>query len=172
MPRTHASTAGPQSSQVRRRERGAALIELAVALPVVAIILVGAIDFGRVFRMAMVVQNAARAAALYGAQSEAKSADTTGMRGAGNAILTANGLNTLNAVAPSRTCECATDAGVFSATLPSANLCTAAATCAVGSHMVITVSVTATQSFSMTRAFPGLPTSTAISRTATMRVLN
>ena len=147
-------------------------MELAIALPVLALILVGTIDFGRVFRLANIVQNAARAGALFGAQNSTNAADTTGMRTAGNNVLSANGLPTLNAVAPTRTCECATDAGVYSSALPTPLLCNAATNCAVGSHLIMNVSVTATQTFSMTAAFPGLPTSIVIARTAKMRVLN
>ena len=135
-------------------------------------LLIGTIDFGRVFRLTMIVQNAARAGALFGAQSSANAANTTLIRGAGNAVLTANGLPTLNAVAPVRTCECATDAGTYSATLPTANNCTIAATCAGGSHLIVNVAVTVTQTFSMTGAFSPLPTSMTIVRTAKMRVLN
>ena len=87
-------------------------MELAIALPVLALILVGTIDFGRVFWLAMVVQNAARAGALFGAQSSANAADATGMQTAGNNVLTANGLSTTGAVTAARTCECATDAAV------------------------------------------------------------
>ena len=147
-------------------------MELAVALPVLAILLVGTIDFGRVFRLAMIVQNAARAGALFGAQSSANAANTPGMRTARDNVLTANGLSTTGMADPARTCECATDAGTYSSTLPIANNCGSTAACAVGSHLIVNVTVTATQTFSMTGTFPGLPTNVTIARTAKMRVLN
>ena len=78
--------------RTRRSERGAALVELAVALPLLAVIMVGAIDFGRAFRTAMIVTNAARAGALYGQHSQPNAGSTTGMRDAANAVLIANGL--------------------------------------------------------------------------------
>lgn len=56
-PRNHTTVAG------HRSERGAALVELAVALPLLLVIMVGTIDFGRAFRTAMIVTNAARAGA-------------------------------------------------------------------------------------------------------------
>ena len=149
------------------------MIELAVALPVLAVILIGTIDFGRVFRLAMIVESAARAGAIYGAQNSANALNIFNIRQAGNAVLIANGLPTLNAVAPVPTCECANDAGTtFTATVNTGTNCTNASTCAVGSHLVMNVAVTVTQTFSMTAAFPGLPTSVIIARTAKMRVLN
>ena len=166
------SAVAPRSSQRRRRETGAALIELAIALPILSVLLIGTIDFGRVFRLTMIVQNAARAGALFGAQSSANAASVTLMRQAGNAVLTANSLPTLNAVAPVRTCECANDTGTFGATLPTANNCTSTATCPVGSHLIVNVAVTVTQNFSMTGAFSPFPASMTIVRTAKMRVLN
>ena len=167
------SAAAPRLGQRRRRETGAALIELAIALPVLAVLLVGTIDFGRVFRLTMIVQNAARAGALYGAQSSANAANTTNIRIAGNNVLIANSLPTLNAVAPVTTCECANDAGTtFTATLNTGYNCTNASTCAVGSHLVESVAVTVTQNFSMTGAFSPFPASMTIVRTAKMRVLN
>ena len=147
-------------------------MELAIALPVLALILVGTIDFGRVFWLAMVVQNAARAGAMFGAQNSANAANAAGMRNAGANVLTANGLSATSAVTAARTCECATDAGVYGSTLPIANNCGGTATCAVGSHLIVNVAVTATKTFSMTGTFSPLPANVTIVRTAKMRVLN
>lgn len=152
----------------RRREAGAAAVELAAALPLLAIILVGTIDFSRAFRTAMIVMNAARAGALYGSHSVTNSADNTGMQNAATAVLTANGLTGAGAVTPSRLCQCATDAGVFSSTSP-VNTCSA--TCMGGTHMVVSVTVSATRTFSMVNPFPGLPSSVVITRSSTMRAL-
>ena len=163
---------GELSRARRRSERGAALIELAVALPVLAIVLVGAIDFGRVFRLAMIVENAARAGAMYGAQDSAHAVDAAGMRLAGGNVLTANGLIALNAVTAAPTCECANNSGGFSPRQPTAYDCSGASTCPGGTHLVVRVTVTATKTFSMTSAFLGLPTNVTIARTATMVAFN
>ena len=152
----------------RRREAGAAAVELAVALPLLAIMLVGAIDFSRGFRTAMIVMNAARAGALYGTHSVTNSADTTGMQNAATAVLTANSLPGGGSVVATRMCQCASDAGVFSATSP-ANTCSAS--CTGGTHMVVSVTVSATRTFSMVNPFPGLPSSVVITRSSTMRAL-
>jgi hypothetical protein len=84
-----------------------------------------------------------------------------------------NATNTtgMTAVA-TRSCQCATDAGVFSATSPSANNCTdPAATSCPGKHVVVTVTVTVTKTFTtVITGFPAIPSSVNLSRTATMRV--
>jgi Flp pilus assembly protein TadG len=148
----------------RRNERGAALVELAVALPLLAVILVGTIDFGRAFRTAMIVTNAARAGALYGSHSVPNAGDTAGMQAAATAVLTSNGLTAGTAPSAVRTCYCANTAGTFG----SAVACNT--TCASGQHIVATVTVTATRTFSMSAPFPGLPATVTITRGATARV--
>ena len=166
--RSVASHARPLTHARRERVRGqtgAALVELAVTLPLLAVILVGTIDFGRAFRTAMIVTNAARAGAQYGSYSLV---NTGGMVTAATTVLTANALTVGPAPTATRLCECASDGGVFSPTSP-ANACSA--TCGVGDHMVVSVTVTATRTFSMTNPFPGLPSNVIITRMSTMRAL-
>ena len=143
-------------------------MELAISLPILTVMLVGAIDFGRVFRTAMIVQNAARAGALYGSQNLGKTTDITGMQNTATNVLTINGLTGAGSVVGSRLCQCASDSGVFSVTVPP-NTC--GYTCPSGGHMVYSVTVQATRTFSMTNAFPGLPTSITITRAASMRAM-
>src|SRR5580704_13108987 len=61
----------------RARECGQSLIELAFVIPF--LLLVGIIEIGRFAFYSIVVANAARAGAQYGAQSLATAADTTGI---------------------------------------------------------------------------------------------
>jgi Flp pilus assembly protein TadG len=57
-----------ESSEVRvRRSRGQALVELAVTLPFLLLLLLAAVDFGRLFYVYVGVENAAREGAAYGA---------------------------------------------------------------------------------------------------------
>lgn len=58
-------------------ERGQSLVELAFVLPLLAIILLGAIDFGRVFYSYITITNASREGARYGS---ANPTDTTGIK--------------------------------------------------------------------------------------------
>ena len=144
-------------------ERGAALIELAVTLPLLMLLVVGTIDFGRVFKTANVVTNAARAGALYGARTLTNSVDNAGMIARANAVLTANNLATGATPTVSRVCRCYDN---NANAVGGAVACTASCT---GSHMVIDVTVTASRTFTMLGSFPGIPSSVTLTRSHTMR---
>ena len=155
----------------RRAETGSALVELALALPLLLLVLVITVDFSRIFYTAMSLTDAARAGAQYGAYNASNSSDTATM------ISTAVGATSLTGVTAqaSRTCQCATDTGTFSASaLSSPNDClaTESASCPVsGQHRVITVTVTALKTFTTIFGnFPGIPNSTNLVRSATLRV--
>lgn len=62
---------------MRRTESGSALVELAVALPLLVLLAIGAADFGRVFYTGIAVANAARAAAEFGAAEVQNFQDTS-----------------------------------------------------------------------------------------------
>ena len=149
-------------------ESGSALVELALALPLLVLVLISTIDFSRVFYVSIALTNAARAGAQYGSYSVAQSGATATMQ------TTATGATNLTGVTAnaSRTCQCATDDGTFSATSPTANDCTSAETTSCPSkHLVITVTVTTSKTFTtIMNQFPGIPSSISLTRTATMRV--
>jgi Flp pilus assembly protein TadG len=152
-------------------EAGGALIELAVSLPLLIVIIAGTVDFARVFNMSVTLTNAARAGAQWGSYDVARSGNAAGMQTA--AINSVPDLPGVTAVA-TRTCECATDAGVFTATVPSANNCTdpPATSCPTG-HVVITVTVTTSKTFNtIMNLLPGVPASIPLTRSASLRVVN
>src|SRR5690242_17607209 len=60
--------------------RGVALTELALVVPLMFLLFLGILDFGRVFYSAMAISHSARAGVQYGAQDGAKSGDFAGMR--------------------------------------------------------------------------------------------
>lgn len=60
----------------RASERGQSLVELALCLPLLILILLGVLDFGRVFNAYIVITNAARNGAYYGSMH---SLDTNGI---------------------------------------------------------------------------------------------
>jgi len=154
--------------QLIRSQCGGALVELAIALPVLIVVFAATIDFARVFYTAMALTDAARAGAQYGAHNAANSTDAAGMQSAASAATNTTGIT---AVA-TRLCQCATDAGVFSATAPTANDCTSPETTSCPSkHLIVTVSVTTSKTFTtIMTGFPSIPGSVSLSRTATMRV--
>jgi len=54
-----------------KSRRGQALIESALVVPVIMLLALGAVDFGRVFAAALTASNAAKQAAAYAAQHQA-----------------------------------------------------------------------------------------------------
>jgi len=66
-------------------DRGGALIETALALPLLSLLLLGASEFGLVDYVAIEVTNAAKAGAQYGAQGSRFTQDTTGIQNAAKA---------------------------------------------------------------------------------------
>lgn len=61
--------------QIPGRERGQSLVELAIALPLFLIVLLGIIDFGRVFYAYVTITNASREGARYGSLHPLQEAD-------------------------------------------------------------------------------------------------
>ena len=150
-------------------DAGGALVELALVLPVLVLVFVGTVDFGRVFYTSQSLTNAARAGAQYGAASPATSGDTAGMEATAEAATNLSGV-TADA---DRLCQCATNTGVFSATSPAANTChlPAAVSCPGGGHLVVTVTVTTTKTFRtiMAGGLPGFMQAMTLTRSATQR---
>jgi Flp pilus assembly protein TadG len=145
------------------RENGASLVEFVVALPVLLVVLMGTIDFGRVFYLSMALTTAARAGAQWGAHSGARSGDIPGMRAAALAASpTVTGID----ATPTQTCECTPDNG---SSFTAAASCTSP--CPSGQHMLVFVSVVATKPFTTLSRIPGIPRTLTISRMSRLRVL-
>jgi Flp pilus assembly protein TadG len=64
------------------RQRGQALIEMAIALPILIGLLLGIIEIGRYAYLAILVSNSARAGAIYGAQNLVDAVNTAGIAAA------------------------------------------------------------------------------------------
>jgi Flp pilus assembly protein TadG len=74
------SLAGKENRGVRSSERGVALVETVLIATFILIpLVIGAIDFGRGYYVAIEVANAARTAVQYGSQNGATLIDTTNM---------------------------------------------------------------------------------------------
>jgi len=85
---------------------GQSAVEFGIAVPILALLLVAASDFARVFFFSIAVNNAARAGAQYGAQSVISARDTSGMQTA--ATNDASNVPGITAVASSCTCTTST----------------------------------------------------------------
>lgn len=144
-----------------RAQAGVALIEFALVLPLLILILVGLIDFGRYTFFSILVGNAAHAGAQFGSQNE---------QNAGNfalieAVAKADGQNIVNASAQN-VCGCWNSA-TGQGTTPGA----CGQTCTNGGVGVTYIRVNSSGTFQPLFHYPGLPASFTVSATATMRVL-
>jgi Flp pilus assembly protein TadG len=137
-------------------DSGAALVEFALSLTLMCVILLGTIDFGRVFYTAMALTNAARAGAQYGAQSNAKSSDTSGMQTAAINSISLD-VSSVSALA-ARACTCN---GTAMGSCPPTGSC--------GGTVRIYVTVTAKKTFTTLTSFPGFPHTVTLTRAASMR---
>ena len=57
---------GRASKRTKRRERGQSLVETAVVLPILLLLVVAIVDFGRAFDAYIILTNAAREGARFG----------------------------------------------------------------------------------------------------------
>ena len=159
-----------------RSQRGQSLVEVALLTPLLLSLMVGTIEMGRYAYMSILVGNAARAGAAYGAESLAQSVDATGIQtaatndfqnnGPSSAVLTVSGGNGGSYVS----CGC-DSGGTSTAANCSAVVNPNAGICATG-HWVVMVSVQASATFNSLFKYPGIPASLTITQTATMRVPN
>lgn len=153
-------------------ECGQSLVEVALLTPVLLAVLIGGIELGRYAYIAILVGNAARAGAAYGAEHLGNSTDTTGIQAAADNDFQSNGQN-VNSLTVTSTVSCGCDSGgtvspdTNAACFPATAL---QGTCSSGQHWVVSVSVTASGTFNGLFSYPGIPQSIAISRTAKIRV--
>jgi Flp pilus assembly protein TadG len=132
-------------------------------------LLLGVIEMGRYAYISILVANAARAGAAYGAQSLAQSIDTTGIQLAAENDFQNNGQNpTSLSVSPSTSCGCDSN-GTISGADCSTITNPGAGNCGSG-HWVVMVSVKASGNFNSLFNYPGIPSTLTVSSTATLRV--
>jgi len=141
-----------------REEKGSAFVELALFTPVLLLMLVGAVDFARVYYADITLANAAEVGALYGSRSVSGSSDTAGMQTA--ATNDGKDLTTMTAVA---TNYCSCGASGAHQTCP-ATSCTGANP----AHRYVKVQTTYT--FNTLFPIPGVPATVPMTRTAVVRV--
>jgi Flp pilus assembly protein TadG len=153
---------------VPRAQAGMAMIEFALVLPLLMLLLLGAVEIGRLAYFAIEVGNAAHAGAQFGALSLTNAVNTTGMSNAAtddgqNSIstLTINGAQTV--------CTCWNG----STQVPSPATHAACGTaCTTGGRSItyVRVSVQGTIPALFDYGALGLPNSWTVTRVATMRV--
>jgi Flp pilus assembly protein TadG len=141
-----------------RDERGGSLVELGAMLPLFALMLIAVVDFGRAYYLAIEVAGAAHAAAMYGSQNPT---DKTGMQNA--AQDDAPNVPNLSVGTPTYGCECA-DGSSYSQ-----NCSTTPSSCPSSLNVVYRVNVTVTGTYTPLLPWPGIPSSLALTSSASMR---
>lgn len=167
------------SSCRQRSESGQSLLEVALLTPLLLLLLIGVIEFGRYAYIGILVGNAAHAGASYGAEGLAQSADTAGIRQAADNDFQNNGQST-SALTVNSWTSCACDnSGTLSmqttlcSTASNPSITNTISTCQTGGgHWVIMVSCEGSGTFNSLFSFPGIPASMTLDRTATIRVAN
>ena len=137
-----------------KSETGGALIELAIVLPVLILIAIGVMDYGRVYFTSVAVANAARAGAEFGSIEPGRETWTTQMQDFAKLDGAEAGAITVTATTH---CEC------------SGSVVACSTTCAGYGAPWVLVEVTASKSVAMVLKYPGLPTTVTVSRTAIFR---
>jgi Flp pilus assembly protein TadG len=149
-------------------EDGGALVETALSMSFLLVLLLGAVEFGRLAYAAIQVNSAAKAAAQYGAQSRTTAADIPGMTSAAQNDYFGN--TALQLTSPTATtgyaCNCA-DTG---STAVCTNNSVTAPACP-GSVMEVTITVQTQTSFNPLFHVPGLAGPFTLTGTAKQKVL-
>ena len=149
-----AAKAGPGLRHLIRGTRGQSLAEFALLLPVLLILVLGAIDFGRVYFAYVSVTNASRNAAQYGSFNTIRANDEDCTDG--NCLRLAAIADTSNLLNTSSTNpEVTTESCSVGSLDDQGNEC---------------VRITVTYTFETLVPWPGLPNSIDLSRTVQMRV--
>ena len=142
-----------------RSESGQSLIELALLTPLLLILVIGIAEMGRYSYFAILVGNAARAGAAWGAQDLPSSADNTDITTAAKSdCQNCNTLSTAGlAVTSSPVCTC-DNGGSLNPNPPNSGYCNSATNSTAGSctvgHWVVMVQVTTTATFKPMLTYP------------------
>jgi Flp pilus assembly protein TadG len=155
-------------------QSGASLLEFALVLPLLLLLLLGVIEIGRYAYVGILVGNAARAGAAYGAQTAITAADTAGITNAASSDFNFQGATL--AVTEGYACACDTNGVIGQYSYYQGGACPIPpGTC---QRTVVALQVTACTSTTspeqpcgtLSRVFPGRFPNMTISRTATMRI--
>lgn len=156
----------PRGWKIRRSDSGQSLVELAIMLPFMMLLALGGIELGRYAYIGILVGNAARAGVAYGAQSHitAATGSLPNITQAARNDFKNNGQNSaLLNVTSGWVCGC-DNGGTISA------VDCVTGVCPIGQHKDVSLSVTASGTFTSLFSYPGIPSSITVSRTATLLI--
>ena len=140
-------------------ESGASVAEIALLLPILLLLLVGLIDFGRAYYLSTEVSAAASAGALYGSQNTTAAQDATGIKTA--ALAGAPNVSGMTVPTVSVACQCSGSTASVSCTSPG---------CSSSSHMIEWLTVGTSATYKPLLPYPGIPSSISLAGQATLRV--
>lgn len=150
---------------VRDARRGNAAVEMAIAVPILMAMVLGAIDFGRVHLEAMVVKNASAIGSFYGAQSMQYATNSTAIQSA--ATGDAGGVDGFS-VTSDILCQCLDANGDYNSGVTQVSCGTAS--CGTYGVPRVYVRTRAQNTFSTLGWYPGIPQNTAMDMTGWVRV--
>lgn len=150
------SSASPRRAGRSSREKGQALVELALILPMMALLTVGVIEIGRAAYYGIEVSSAARAGAQFGTQSLAAASDLTDITTAAQNDVPDIGTNLT--VTTQQSCGCT--AATLTTSCPVTG-CT---------YPLVYLTVTTTYTLSSLFHYPGIPATFALTGTSQMPV--
>lgn len=150
----------------RADEAGQQLFELALMLPLLAVLLVGGVEFGELAYAAIEVSNAAKAAAQYGAQNRATAVDTNGMTNAAQQDASYFLTKLTVTVAQPAFCICSNSSPSGPASACSSIICTPPA------HVEQILTVTTQAKFSPSLYLPWLGKTFTLNGSAVQKVLD
>lgn len=144
-------------SPTKSNERGQALIETAVTLPILLLLLCGAVEIGRAACASIEVSNAAMAGVQYGAQNSSTAADTAGIQ-----LAATNDAKDITLSTPTVSHSCICSNGSASTCQP---------TDCSGSNIETILTVQTSASFNPGFHIVGFPNTFTINGQATQKVL-
>ena len=148
----------PVSTAGLGRANGQSMVELALAMPVLTLLLLGVADFGRLFYVWIAVNNAAQAAAQYGSQSVITAADATGIAQAAKT----DGSDIAGLSATASQCTCASGTSV--------TVCSGTSYNCTNAPQATYVEVDTQATFHTLINYPGIPSPITVSGKAIMQV--
>jgi Flp pilus assembly protein TadG len=147
-------------------ETGQAFVELALVLPIFTVLVLGAVEFGRLAYAAIEVGNAARAGVSYAAQNHTTAQDTANIQLA--ATNEAPEIANLTAT-PSYSCSCESTTGAMTTPGSCATINLTAGSCPSPSRIVLFVQVNTSATVNTVFHFTGFPNSVTLTGKAIMR---
>ncbi|MFP6742355.1 MAG: TadE/TadG family type IV pilus assembly protein [Alphaproteobacteria bacterium] len=146
----------------RACRRGAVAVELALLSPIMAMMLIGAIDYGTFIFQKMEVQNASRAGVQYAIQASGNATDTASIAAV---VQAASDLPAGTDVSSATFCGCADGSESDTDSLGSCN-----GDCTGGEFPALSVRVTVTNTYTSLFPYPGIDDSLKIVGVTVMQV--